>query len=100
MIRELLTRFLAWAIRKEKEKGSYATFRVFGWDDLLWMIAVWVLSAALTPRPKAPQPASIQDFEFPQADEGTPQAVIFGDCWTGGWMVLTYGNFRTTPIRR
>ena len=69
-------------------------------DYLFLIIATWLISAALAPRPKKPPKATLEDFEFPQADEGTPQAVIFGDCWTAGWMVLSYGNFRTTEIRR
>jgi hypothetical protein len=40
------------------------------------------------------------DIDFPQADEGTPQCVVFGECWTGDWMVLGYGNYRTQEIRK
>lgn len=44
--------------------------------------------------------ASESDWDFPQADEGTPQCVFFGDCWTQDWQVLAYGNYATTEITR
>jgi hypothetical protein len=69
-----------------------------GWEYLIVMIISWVVSAALAPKPKTPPPAAMEDFEFPQAEEGTPQAVIFGDVWIEGWMVLEYGNYRTEAI--
>ena len=43
-------------------------------------------------------PASFDDFEFPQFDEGTPVAYIFGDVWLEDWMVLGAGNYR--PIQK
>jgi len=75
---------------------------LMGWDDFIIMVIIAIVSSALAPKPKTQQPqaATIEDFEFPQADEGTAQAVIFGDCWTGGWMVLSYGDLTTTPIER
>jgi hypothetical protein len=64
------------------------------------MIASAAISSALAPKPKTPKPAALSDFEFPQIDESTPQAVIFGDCWSEDWFVLGTGNFRSTPIKR
>lgn len=66
---------------------------------LVVMIASLVLSIALAPKPPTPKPAAMTDFDFPQVDEGTPQSVVFGDVWTGGWMVLSYGNLRNQPIK-
>jgi hypothetical protein len=63
------------------------------------LIIVIILSIALAPKPKVPKAATLKDFEFPQANEGTPQAVVFGDVWSGGWMVLSYGNLRTKAIK-
>lgn len=65
-------------------------------------IALILLSIylAYTAKPKnvvAP-PALFDEFDFPQVDEGTPQCVFFGDCWTGDWTVLAVGNYRTTSI--
>lgn len=65
---------------------------------IIAMVASYVISAALRPKPEAPNPAAMADFKFPQADEGTPQPVIFGDCWTGDWMVLGVGGFNSLPI--
>jgi hypothetical protein len=59
----------------------------------------YAISAALAPRPEVPEPAALKDFDFPQFEEGTPQAVIFGDCWSADWMVLGVGNFRTEEIK-
>lgn len=43
-------------------------------------------------------PASFEDFDFPQFDEGTPIAYVFGDVWLEDWMVLGAGNYR--PIQK
>lgn len=47
---------------------------------------------------QAKSPEALEEIDFPQADEGTPQAVFFGDCWSEDWMVLAVGNYRTSPI--
>lgn len=64
------------------------------------LIASYALTALITPHPQNNiKPGTLQDFDFPQFEEGTAQAVFFGDCWTTGWMVLWYGNLRTTAIK-
>jgi len=63
------------------------------------MVASTAIQALLV-KPQKVKPAALEDFDFPQAQEGTPQAVYFGDCWTDGWMVLWYGNMRTTKIKK
>jgi hypothetical protein len=70
------------------------------WVYLALVVVSYYIQAALAPKPRAPKPAALEDFEFPQAEEGTPQAVIFGDCWTESWMVLSVGNFRTDKIKK
>jgi hypothetical protein len=67
---------------------------------IIIMIAAYFIGQALAPKPQKPKPVALEDIEFPQVDEGTPQEVIFGDCWTESWQVLWYGNYRTTEIRR
>lgn len=62
------------------------------------LIVAAILTSLLVKTPNQ-KPASLEEFEFPQADEGTPQAVIFGDVWTPGWQVLWYGNLRTKKIK-
>jgi hypothetical protein len=64
------------------------------------MIASAIITASMVPSPEQLKPEAFSDIDFPQADEGTPQAVIFGDCWSEDWMVLAVGNYRTTEIRK
>lgn len=63
------------------------------WEYLALMVISYLLTMALTPKPKAPVPAALKDFDFPQAEEGTPMAVVFGQVWLDGWMVLSVGNY-------
>lgn len=71
--------------------------------SLVWGVGLLLASYALTAltarRPPNAKPAQLAEFDFAQSAEGTPQAVIFGDCWTGDWMVLWYGNYRVEAIR-
>lgn len=66
---------------------------------LVMMVVSYIITAAFTPKQQPPQPASLDDMNIPQAEEGTPQCVVFGDCWVEDWTVLAYGNLRTTPIK-
>lgn len=66
--------------------------------QVIILIASLIISYVTAPKPQNAKPAALSDFDFPQFDEGTPQAVIFGDCWCPDWFVLGYGDFRTTPI--
>ena len=61
-------------------------------------VAHYAISSLLTPSQR-PTPASLEEFDFPQVEEGTEQAVFFGDCWTKGWQVLWWGNMRTVKIK-
>jgi len=70
------------------------------WEAVFYLAASFLLSALFTPKVQNPPPAAQGDFDFPQAEEGTPQAVYFGECWSNSWMVLATGNFRVTEIRR
>ena len=64
--------------------------------------ALFVLSVAISlanqKKTPAPPKAIIDDFDFPQMDEGTPKAVFFGECWSTGWCVIGLGNFGQTTI--
>lgn len=72
-----------------------------GWDVALFMLAAsYLIQMALAPKQQVQPPAAMEDIEFPQAEEGTPQAVIFGDCWCADWTVLAVGNYRTTEIKK
>lgn len=71
---------------------------LFAWA-LVFMVASVAIQALLV-KPQTQKPAALEDFDFPQFDEGTPQAVFFGDCWTNGWMILWYGNYRTSKVKK
>lgn len=67
---------------------------IFG---IIMLVASYLLESLMSTK-KKPKPASLQQFDFPQVDEGTPQAVVFGDVWTQDWVVLWYGNLRSDAI--
>lgn len=74
--------------------------------NFVWAIALliisYIITAVITPRPKAPTDAvasMFKDVNFPIADEGSAQAVLFGDCWTPDFQVIWYGNMRTEAIK-
>lgn len=66
---------------------------------IIMLVASFVISAAIAPKAQQPKPTAFEDIDFPQAEEGTPQAVFFGDCWSGDWTVGAVGNYRTTPVK-
>lgn len=74
--------------------------------NFLWAIGLLVISYAITaltakkPTSTDAKPSTFQDFTFPQHKEGTPQAVVFGDCWIDDWMVLYTGQLVTKAIRQ
>lgn len=71
-----------------------------GFEYVLYALAAsFLMSMLMAPKTIVPKPAAFEDFEFPQADEGSPQAVYFGECWSTSWMVLAAGDYRTSPIR-
>lgn len=72
---------------------------VMGWDDAIYLlIASVIINLAMTPKQQGQPPTAFEDVDFPQADEGTPQPVVFGDCWSGDWMVLAVGNYSVREI--
>lgn len=68
-----------------------------GWA-IFMLVASYVLQVVMTPKQQGPSPTAFEDIDFPQAEEGTPQAVVFGMCWTPDWCVLAVGNYRTEEI--
>lgn len=73
-----------------------------GWELVAYLVISMIVSYALAPKAQSSSvtkvPEAAKDIEFPQAEEGTPQAVIFGDCWSGDWTVLSVARYRTEPI--
>lgn len=69
------------------------------WVQIALLVVSLGASIALRQKVIQPKPAAFEDIQFPQFEEGTPQCVVFGDCWTSDWMVLTVGNYRTEEIK-
>ena len=71
--------------------------------NFLWAIGLLVvsglLSVMITATTKTPKPASLEEFDFPQFEEGTAQIIVFGDVWLPDWFVLWFGNYRTRDIK-
>ncbi len=67
------------------------------WLAIGLLVASYAVQAIFHKQPKQ-RIATLDDFDVPQVEEGTPQAVVFGDVWLEGWQVLWYGNYRTTKI--
>ena len=70
------------------------------WWALSFLVVSYVITIALTPKVQPPKPEAFEDFDFPQVEDGTPQAVVFGDVWSGDWTVLAVGNYRTQAIKK
>jgi hypothetical protein len=64
---------------------------------LIMLVVSYVIQSFLVKRPKV-KPAALEDWDFAQSDDGTPEPVIFGDVWVSP-MVLWYGNYRTIKIK-
>lgn len=65
-------------------------------------IGIMIVSALLTTlliKPNKVKPASLEDFDMPTHEDGTPECVLFGDGWVTGAMICWYGNLRTTKIK-
>jgi hypothetical protein len=65
----------------------------------LILMAISTLLTMLLVKPNKVKPASLQDFDLPVWEDGTPQSVLFGDGWVSGSMIVWYGNLRTKKIK-
>lgn len=64
------------------------------------LIASYFISKALQPKMRDTSKAvSIDDFDFPQIAEGTPQMKPFGTVRVKGWFILAYGNLRSKTLK-
>lgn len=72
--------------------------------EVLAYLAVIVISAfvasALAPKPPAPKPASLADFDIPTAEEDREIPVVFGTVTITGPNVIFNGNLRSEAIRK
>jgi hypothetical protein len=73
-------------------------FVLFAIAFALLVVSYVIQSVMMKARPEV-KPAAIEEWEFPQSEDGTPQAIIFGDSWATGPMVIWYGNYRTFKIK-
>ncbi len=71
---------------------------IIAWLAIGLLVVSYAVQALTMKHPKQ-RIATLDDFDIPQVEEGTPQAVVFGDVWLEGWQVLWYGNYRTTKIK-
>ncbi|ASD84996.1 hypothetical protein LB105_003362 [Salmonella enterica] len=76
------------------------------WVQIAYYVAVLVASyfisvaVARKNQGSSAKPETADNWEFPQAQEGTAQCIFFGDCWTQDWFVLAYGNYRYAAIKK
>lgn len=69
------------------------------WVQIAIMVVSALLSYALAPKPVQPPKPSLQDFDFPTAEEGRAIPVVFGTVWISGPNVLWYGDLDTEAIK-
>lgn len=68
--------------------------------SILVGLALMVVSYLIMPSNVQQQkPAALEEFEFPQSDEGTPQSRLFGQAWRPDWFVLWFGQYKTKKIK-
>lgn len=65
---------------------------------IIIMIVSIIIQLATRPHQHKPVAATLGDVQIPTIDQGTPVAVVFGEVWCDNWMVLWYGDLRSTPI--
>jgi hypothetical protein len=63
------------------------------------LIASFLIQVLTAPKPVKPKAASLDEFDFPQADEGTAQCVFFGEGWAMDMSPLWFGNYRTSAVK-
>lgn len=68
------------------------------WFIVSVIVSYYASSQMMKNRQKR-DPLTEKDVDIPQIDEGTPQAVLHGDCWTSGWTVLGWGNLQSEGVK-
>jgi len=68
--------------------------------SLIMMAASSLLTLAFSSSSSsALTPATLEDFDYEQVDEGTPQPVVFGENWVDDFFIMAYGNLRTKKVK-
>ncbi len=65
---------------------------------IIWIVTT-ALSYILAPKPEAPKPASLDDFNVPTADPERNIPVVFGTVWVEDPNTVWYGDLLAVPIR-
>jgi hypothetical protein len=63
------------------------------------LVVSYVITALVAKKQTGASASTLQDFDVPTTAEGTAQVVMFGDCWSGDWTVLWYGDFGVKAIK-
>lgn len=58
------------------------------------------IAALLAPKQEGPQPATLEDFDIPKAEEGAEYGKIFGTPIIRDPQIADYGDLRVRPIRQ
>jgi len=69
------------------------------WPILIIAVVAIALTSLMQPKTEKPKPQTMDEGDLPKTDEGDPQVVFFGDCWTSDFQALSYGNQRTSAIK-
>jgi hypothetical protein len=67
--------------------------------NLILGVVAAVISALLAPRPPAPKPADLDDFDIPRAEEGVEIGIAYGSPWIKSAQVAWFGDFKSSPIK-
>lgn len=64
------------------------------------MLVSYYVSSQMMKKQRGADPLNERDVDIPQVSEGTPQAILHGDCWSAGWTVLGWGNVRNQGVKK
>ena len=70
------------------------------WTQIAIWAATLIIGLVLTPKPKPPKPASLEDVQVPNSREGQPLKVTFGTVDHKSAAVTWYGDFSTIAIKK
>ena len=69
------------------------------WQLIVVAVVAIALTSLIKPKTQKPKPQALDEDQLPKVEEGDPQCVFFGDCWTADFQALSYGNQRTRAIK-
>ena len=69
------------------------------WVQFALLMTSMLVSMLVRSSGTKPTKATLDDFDLPVPDEGTPQYVVFGDVWLDDWVVLSFGDLTTKKVK-